>query len=304
MTHFGISQDVALAAEILLNGGVIGMPTETVYGLAALALNEDAVHRIFDTKGRPRNHPLIVHLGPSTDFREWGHFNEHAMSLAKTFWPGPLTLLVPRTALVPDWVTGGRDSVAIRVPSHPMAQDLLNRVESGVVAPSANKFGKVSPTSPQHVLDDLGDDVDIVLDGGICAVGLESTIVECTDVFQVLRPGQITSEAIRQCVGTSPEGSSGISRAPGMLASHYAPTARVLLVDSIQQANESFAELSTDKKVRILHFDNVNSYAESLYDELRKSDHQEYEIVIAVRAPSSGLGIAINDRLSKAAAER
>jgi L-threonylcarbamoyladenylate synthase len=304
MTHFGISQDVALAAEILLNGGVIGMPTETVYGLAALALNEDAVHRIFDTKGRPRNHPLIVHLGPSTDFRKWGHFNEQALSLAKTFWPGPLTLLVPRTALVPDWVTGGRDSVAIRVPSHSMAQDLLTRVDSGVVAPSANKFGKVSPTSPQHVIDDLGDNVDLVLDGGFCAVGLESTIVECTDVFQILRPGQITSEEIGICVGTSPEGSSGTSRAPGMLASHYAPAARVLLVDSLQQANESFAELSTNKKARILHFDDENEYAENLYEELRKADQQQYEIVIAVRAPSSGLGVAINDRLSKASADR
>jgi L-threonylcarbamoyladenylate synthase len=304
MIRHGISQDVALAAQTLLNGGVIGLPTETVYGLAALALNDKAVHRIFDIKGRPRNHPLIVHLAPSVDYRQWGHFNEQALALAEAFWPGPLTILVPRTPLVPDWVTGGRDSVAIRVPSHPMAQDLLTRVNTGVVAPSANKFGKVSPTSPQHVIDDLGNEVDLILDGGVCAVGVESTIVECTDVFQVLRPGYITTAAITQCVGTSPEGSSGSSRAPGMLASHYAPTARVILVNSLQEADETMHEWSPSKKVRILHFGDVNEYAENLYDELRKADQQHHDLVIAVRAPSSGLGIAINDRLSKAAADR
>ena len=303
MQH-GISQDVALASEILLNGGLIGMPTETVYGLAAVAHNEDAVHRIFDTKGRPRNHPLIVHLSPSSDFRLWGHFNEQSLLLAETFWPGPLTLLVPRTSLVPDWVTGGRDSVAIRVPSHPIAQDLLTRVNTGVVAPSANKFGKVSPTSPQHVIDDLGSDVDLVLDGGVCAVGLESTIVECTDVFQILRPGSITAEAIIRCVNTVPEGSSGSSRAPGMLSSHYAPAARVLLVDSLQEADDALFEWSSHKAVRILHFDDVNAYAENLYDELRQADQEQCDVVIAVRAPNSGLGIAINDRLTKASAVR
>lgn len=304
MMHYGISHDVALAAQVLLDGGVIGMPTETVYGLAALALDEDAVHRIFDTKGRPRNHPLIVHLGPSVDYRNWGEFNDKALSLAEAFWPGPLTLLVPRTQMVPDWVTGGRDTVAIRVPSHPMAQDLLTRVNSGVVAPSANKFGKVSPTTANHVLDDLGDDVDLVLDGGVCAVGIESTIVECTEVFQVLRPGYITTDAIGRCVGTIPEGASGSSRAPGMLSSHYAPTARVLLVDSMQQALETMREWSSTKKVCILQFDDVDMFAESLYDELRKADQEHHDIVIAVRAPNSGLGIAINDRLSKAAADR
>jgi L-threonylcarbamoyladenylate synthase len=304
MTHYGISQDVELAVEILQNGGVIGLPTETVYGLAALALDENAVGRVFDIKGRPRNHPLIVHLGPSVDYREWGNFNEQALSLAKSFWPGPLTLLVPRTTLVPDWVTGGRDSVAIRVPSHPVAQDLLTQVKSGVVAPSANKFGKVSPTSPQHVLDDLGTDVDVILDGGVCAVGLESTIIECTDVFQILRPGYITTDVVSSCVGTVPEGSSGASRAPGMLTSHYAPSARVVIVDSLQQADESVREWSKTKKVRILHFADVSTYAEHLYDELRKADQENYDIVVAVRAPESGLGIAINDRLSKASAGR
>jgi len=304
MIHYGISQDVALASEILLRGGVIGMPTETVYGLAALALDKNAVDRVFDIKGRPRNHPLIVHLAPSVDFRQWGHFNEKAIALAEVFWPGPLTLLVPRTSVVPDWVTGGRDSVAIRVPSHQMAQDLLTRVNSGVVAPSANKFGKVSPTSPQHVLDDLDNEVDLILDGGICAVGLESTIVECTEVFQVLRPGAITAEAIHECVGHLPERSSGTSRAPGMLASHYAPTARVLLVDSLQHAETAAREWSSGNSVYILHIDDVDAYAENLYEELRKADHAKYDVVIAVRAPESGVGIAINDRLSKAAADR
>lgn len=304
MTSIGISTDVVLASTTLLEGGVIGLPTETVYGLAAVALNEDAVHRVFDTKGRPRNHPLIVHLAPSADYREWGVFNDMAASLADAFWPGPLTLLVPRTSLVPDWVTGGRDTVALRVPSHPIAQDLLTRVNTGVVAPSANKFGRVSPTTAQHVLDDLGDDVDMVLQGGVCQVGVESTIVECTDVFQILRPGQISSEVIRQHTGVTPDEPSGVSRAPGMLSSHYAPNAQVVIADTRTEADNIASTRGSTAKTRILHFDDVNTYAERLYVELRSADRDGCDVIIAVRAPSVGVGDAVNDRLEKAAANR
>lgn len=184
MTAHGIISDVSTAADVLRSGGIIGMPTETVYGLAALAQNERAVHRVFDTKGRPRQHPLIIHISSLDEAMKYGKFNETAVALASAFWPGPLTLLVPRTSLVADWVTGGRDSVALRVPSHSIAQQLLKSVAEGVVAPSANRFGKVSPTSAEHVLLDLGDDVDAILDGGPCGVGVESTIVECTDTFR------------------------------------------------------------------------------------------------------------------------
>ena len=153
-----------------MNGGIIGMPTETVYGLAARALDEKAVHRVFDVKGRPRNHPLIVHLPRSTDASVWGRMNREAELLADGFWPGPLTILVDRTDLVPDWVTGGRDSVALRVPSHPLCAELLRICNDGIVAPSANRFGSISPTTAAHVVDDLGTDLDLVLDGGPCLV--------------------------------------------------------------------------------------------------------------------------------------
>ena len=304
MTSIGISTDVALASRTLLEGGVIGLPTETVYGLAAVALNQNAVHRVFDTKGRPRNHPLIVHLAPSADYRQWGVFNDLAVSLADALWPGPLTLLVPRTSLVPDWVTGGRDTVALRVPSHPIAQDLLTRVNTGVVAPSANKFGRVSPTTAQHVLDDLGDDVDMVLQGGVCQVGVESTIVECTNVFQILRPGQISSDVIRHHTGVTPDEPSGMSRAPGMLTSHYAPNAQVIIADTRSEADSIASTCGSTAKTRILHFDDVDTYAERLYDELRSADRDGCDVVIAVRAPSVGVGDAVNDRLDKAAANR
>jgi L-threonylcarbamoyladenylate synthase len=304
MTSIGISSDVSLASRTLLEGGVIGLPTETVYGLAAVAQNEDAVHRVFDTKGRPRNHPLIVHLSPSADYREWGVFNDLAASLADALWPGPLTLLVPRTSLVPNWVTGGRDTVALRVPSHPIAQDLLSRVNSGVVAPSANKFGRVSPTTAQHVLDDLGDDVDMILQGGVCQVGVESTIVECTDVFQILRPGQISSDVIRLHTDVTPDEPSGVSRAPGMLTSHYAPNAQVIIADTREEVDSIASTRGSTAKTRILHFDDVNTYAERLYDELRSADRDGCDVVIAVRAPSVGVGNAVNDRLEKAAANR
>ena len=304
MTSLGISTDVALAAKILREGGIIGLPTETVYGLAALASNETAVHRIFDTKGRPRNHPLIVHLSKSADFTLWGQFDESAKALANAFWPGPLTLLVPRTSLVPDWVTGGRDTVAIRVPRHPLAQQLLTVIDDGVVAPSANRFGKVSPTTAQHVIADLGVDVDVVLDGGSCDVGVESTIVECTDTFQILRPGNISEEEIENISGRSLAVASGPSRAPGMLASHYAPNAKVILVDSLADAESMAALLPLKTSSRILNIPNVDEYAENLYSELRRADNDHIDVLIAIKAAPEGLGLAINDRLAKAAVLR
>lgn len=304
MSSFGISTDVSLAVQVLQNGGIIGLPTETVYGLAALAQNEKAVHRIFDTKGRPRNHPLIVHVASLKDAMRFGVFNEHAIALANAFWPGPLTLLVPRTSLVPDWVTGGRDTVALRVPSHVVAQEVLQRVSDGVVAPSANKFGKVSPTSAQHVLADLGDHVDLILDGGPSEVGLESTIVECTREFQILRPGKISTEDITQVVGQLPDSSDGPTRAPGMLESHYAPSAQVIIVDSLEQAQREISRLENLSTSRILSFEDEQMYAENLYQELRSADQDGIQVVVAVRAVPIGIGVAINDRLTKAAAQR
>ena len=282
-----------------MNGGIIGMPTETVYGLAARALDEKAVHRVFDVKGRPRNHPLIVHLPRSTDASVWGRMNREAELLADGFWPGPLTILVDRTDLVPDWVTGGRDSVALRVPSHPLCAELLRICNDGIVAPSANRFGSISPTTAAHVVDDLGTDLDLVLDGGPCDVGVESTIVECIGVPQVLRPGAIGADEIESVAGAVWSEPVGTSRAPGMLSSHYAPRARLMLVESLDEARSAVGN-----SVPILWNSDSTEYARTLYADLRRLDDEGFELVCAVLPEPAGIGRAIRDRLSKAAAPR
>jgi L-threonylcarbamoyladenylate synthase len=299
-----ITQDIDRASQTLKAGGIVGIPTETVYGLAAIALNEQAVSRVFSAKGRPTSHPLIIHLSPNDDINRWGELNESAQLLASTFWPGPITLLVPRTRLVPDWVTGGRDTVALRIPAHDMTITLLDLLGDAVVAPSANRFGHVSPTSAQHVVDDLGDSVDLVLDGGQCTIGVESTIVECTNSsVQILRPGKVSALEIAKVTGLGISLTDGPSRAPGMLLAHYAPRARVELFDSLPEAQDSLNQhISDGQSVEILHYDDPTTYALSLYDDLRAADLRSREIVLAVMPLDNGLGTAIRDRLAKAAA--
>ena len=301
MTSGEIGSDIRHAATLLRDGGVIGMPTETVYGLAALASNEEAVRRVFDIKGRPYDHPLIVHLSPTEDLSQWGHFNSDATALAQAFWPGPLTLLVPRTARVPDWVTGGRDTVAIRVPHHPVAESLLELVADGVVAPSANLFGKVSPTEANHVFNDLGKLVDYILDGGPSEHGVESTIVECIDTPTILRPGSISKDDIEAVLHISMQADTGESRAPGMLTSHYAPNAQVVLVETIEELRNQTSELSiSGTRCISLQFDSVQEYAFRLYASLRQADETGVDVVVALLPPDQGLGVAIRDRLRKA----
>ena len=301
MTLGEIGSDIRHAATLLRDGGVIGMPTETVYGLAALASNEEAVRRVFDIKGRPYDHPLIVHLSPTEDLSQWGHFNSDATALAQAFWPGPLTLLVPRTARVPDWVTGGRDTVAIRVPHHPVAESLLALVADGVVAPSANLFGKVSPTEAKHVFNDLGKLVDYILDGGPSEHGVESTIVECIDTPTILRPGSVSKDDIEAVLHISMQADTGESRAPGMLTSHYAPNAQVVLVETIEELRNQTSELSiSGTRCISLHFDSVQEYAFRLYASLRQADETGVDVVVALLPPDQGLGVAIRDRLRKA----
>ena len=301
MTSGEIGSDIRQAATLLRDGGVIGMPTETVYGLAALASNEEAVRRVFDIKGRPYDHPLIVHLSPTEDLSQWGHFNSDATALAQAFWPGPLTLLVPRTARVPDWITGGRDTVAIRVPNHPVAESLLELISDGVVAPSANLFGKVSPTEAKHVFNDLGKLVDYILDGGPSEHGVESTIVECIDTPTILRPGSISKDDIEAVLHISMQADTGESRAPGMLTSHYAPNAQVVLVETIEELKNKTSELSiSGTRCISLHFDSVQEYAFRLYASLRQADETGVDVVVALLPPDQGLGVAIRDRLRKA----
>ncbi len=299
-----MSGDVDRALEVLRAGGLVAIPTETVYGLAADAANESAVRRIFEAKGRPADHPLIVHVASAAQLSDWANeIPTAAERLAATCWPGPLTLLVPKAPHVLPVVTGGRPTVGVRVPAHPLTTELLTRFGGGLAAPSANRFGMVSPTTAQHVRDDLGDLVDYVLDGGPCPIGVESTIVDCSVTPpQILRPGGIASEQILHLLDGDLSEASGPSRASGMLASHYAPHARVLLTEDRAEA----AQLASD----IEHTEVVDrtadlvDYARHLYSDLRAADARGVSTIVAVLPPAAGLGHAIRDRLMKAAAHR
>ncbi|MFM7253977.1 MAG: L-threonylcarbamoyladenylate synthase [Ilumatobacteraceae bacterium] len=308
MTGARVTDDIETALAALRAGGLVAIPTETVYGLAADADNAGAVRRIFAAKRRPANHPLIVHVADASLLGEWAaEVPPAAAVLADACWPGPLTLLVPRARRVIDAVTGGRPSVGVRVPAHPLTAELLRRFGGGLAAPSANRFGHVSPTTAAHVVDDLGDVVDVVLDGGPCPVGVESTIVDCTvDPPQVLRPGGIPVEHVDRLLADAGFGPatapSGPSRAPGMLASHYAPRARVELAssaDDLRRMRDAHPGAAV-----IDHGDDLVAYARLLYAELRAADDAGADTVIAVVPPAAGLGHAIRDRLAKAAAGR
>jgi L-threonylcarbamoyladenylate synthase len=298
-----LSTDIGRAVEVLRSGGLVAVPTETVYGLAADASNPAAVERIFAIKGRPAGHPLIVHLADADDLDIWAdHPAPIARILAGLAWPGPLTLIVPRSPLVPDAVTGGRDTVGLRVPSHPVVHELLRRSGLGIAAPSANRFGSVSPTTAEHVLADLGDRLDpvrdLILDGGPSAIGIESTIVDTTvEPPQLLRAGPLTEERIGALARAS-----GPSRASGMLGSHYAPRCEVRLVD---HPDDAMALRAGTPGARVLDLsDNLVADARRLYAELRSADDDGVQMLIAVLPPPVGLGIAIRDRLEKAAAPR
>ena len=296
----GTSVDHAL--EVLRNGGLVAIPTETVYGLAADARNPEAVRRIFTAKGRPADHPLIVHIADAGQLPQWAaEIPPHAALLAGTCWPGPLTLLLRRRPDVLDVVTGGLPSVGLRVPAHPVTTELLTRFGGGLAAPSANPFGKVSPTTAEHVVHDLGDLVDYVLDGGRCPVGVESTIVDCTTTPpQILRPGGIPAEQIEALLDGRLATAAGASRAPGMLAAHYAPRATVRLVGT---SAEALALAYGQEGTAVIdRTDNLVEYARSLYSDLRQADARGVSTVIAVMPPPTGLGHAIRDRLTKAAA--
>jgi L-threonylcarbamoyladenylate synthase len=298
--------DVDDAVTALRAGLLVAMPTETVYGLAADARNEEAVRRIFAAKGRPADHPVIVHLAGASELDRWAaSVPASAARLAATCWPGPLTVLVAKAADVLDVVTGGRDTVGLRVPAHPLALELLARFGGGLAAPSANRFGRVSPTTAEHVRHDLGALVDVVLAGGACAIGVESTIVDCTvEPPQVLRPGGIADEQIAALLDHGVAEASGPSRAAGMLASHYAPLCRVELAASRSQADELAAARSAEG-LRVDVIDataDLAAYAHSLYGWLRAADERKLDVVVAVLPPAVGLGHAIRDRLMKAAA--
>lgn len=315
-----IVDDIAQAVTALSAGKLCAIPTETVYGLAANALNESAVARVFAAKERPADHPLIVHVATVSDANEWiTYLPQWANDLAAAVWPGPLTLVGPRTELASDAVTGGQDTVAVRVPRHSIAQDLLSRLKvagiKGLVAPSANRFGHVSPTSVAHVFADLGEYLsangDLILDGGDCQVGLESTIVLATGPSPlILRPGAITSSDIERITGISVSTNTENSpRVSGALDSHYAPNASVVLVADVSNIvtlpNAGFlalADIATPAGfVRLGAPATIDEYAHELYGCLRSGDDQRLETIYVVPPIGPGLAQAINDRLQRAA---
>jgi L-threonylcarbamoyladenylate synthase len=297
--------DVDAAVAALRSGKLVAFPTETVYGLGADADNDEAIASVFAVKGRPTDHPLIVHLATIEQLADWSDpLPASALKLAEAFSPGPITFLVPKAAHVSLAVTGGRQTVGLRIPAHPLTRAMLVDFGGGVAGPSANRFGRVSPTTAADVLLDLGSDVDVILDGGPCEVGIESTIVDCTtSPVTVLRRGAITMEMIEVVLDEVPNDPTGPSRAPGMMASHYAPTCAVRLVDDLIEA-EALRVTLPGRTAILDPGPDLAAYAHGLYGWLRDADQRGLDTLIVVRPPNRGLGAAINERLSKAAAPR
>jgi len=308
---------VSDAASSLIAGNLVAFPTETVYGLGADATNQSAVARIYAVKGRPTDHPLIIHLSSISNLDKWARdIPEYAIKLARKFWPGPMTLILPRTKLAKDFITGGQDNVGIRVPQHTVAQALLKAFESqcgfGVAAPSANRFGKVSPTCADDVNSDLADYLstdDLILDGGQSEVGVESTIIDCTKLTpMILRPGAITAAMINDLlqiqIAVLTNTSSNQIKASGLLQSHYAPKAKVFLSTTANPGDGFIALANTptpDGAIRLAAPKNNQEYAQLLYQALRLADTKQLQNVIVIPPTGDDLAVAICDRLEKSA---
>ena len=304
---------INLAATHLASGGLVAFPTETVYGLGADACNSAAVAKIYQVKGRPADHPLIVHISSMDRMGDWAReIPEYAIKLARAFWPGPMTLVLKRSPLAQDFITGGQDSVGVRVPNQVVALALLEAFEKaggkGVAAPSANRFGHVSPTSAGAVLEELGEYLasdDLVLDGGACTVGVESTIIDCTtDIPRILRPGAISEEMVGNRTGLEIKKSeqTGI-RVSGSLENHYAPAAKVYLDQApvSGQGFIAFADIATPEGVvRLAAPTSDEDFARILYSALREADAQGLSEVVVMQPNGQGVAVAIRDRLTRA----
>mgnify|MGYP002624462480 CR=1 FL=1 len=316
-----LGTDVQHAARILQAGGLVAFPTETVYGLGAVALQELAVARVFEVKGRPRFDPLIVHVAHESWLPQLvAEMPDMARALASRFWPGPLTLVLPKTDAVPDLVTSGLPTVAVRIPNHPIALELLEATGLPLAAPSANPFGMLSPTRAKHVAEQIGENIDYVLDGGPCKVGIESTVIQLgSDTPRLLRPGGLPREEIEAVVGpiamAAPVGaaSEGESQpAPGMLSKHYAPHTRLVVCDSPADAAtsgriglltfEPVSDVSRFAAVEVLsETGDLREAAAAFFAALRRLDALELDLIVATGFPDRGLGVALNDRLRRAA---
>ena len=301
------------AAAHLKAGDLVAFPTETVYGLGADASNSEAVARIYSVKGRPNDHPLIVHIASMDRMGDWASdVPEYAIALAREFWPGPMTLVLKRSDLAADFVTGGQDTVGVRVPDHIVALALLEAFEKvggkGVAAPSANRFGHVSPTTAAAVIEELGEYLlkdDLVLDGGACAVGVESTIIDCTGAApSVLRPGAIGIAMIEECTGLKTTQSDLSIRVSGSFENHYAPSAKVLLSNS-PTSGQGFIAHSTIQTppgvIRLAAPHDDEEFAQLLYSALRDADTQGLAEVVVIQPIGIGIAVAIRDRLARAA---
>src|SRR5688572_13712791 len=312
--------DIERAVAALRTGGLVAFPTETVYGLGADAANPAAVRKIFRAKGRPATHPVIVHIADSVQAANWAReMPDAAHRLARAFWPGPLTLILKRSRAASDEVTGGQDTVALRVPAHPLAQQLLARFGGGIAAPSANRHGRVSATTAEHVRREFGAAIECVLDGGATEVGIESAIVDLSGGKAVLlRPGWITASDIERTLGAPLAAPAGDEpRAPGTLAAHYAPETPLMLVEGDQLAELTATLTRQGRKVAALAFSkprptlpgvtwhaaprDAAGYARTLYASLRALDAEGCDVILVERPPRDAAWVAINDRLGRAA---
>lgn len=314
-------ETIRQAADLLRVGELVALPTETVYGLGADALDSSAVARIFAAKGRPADHPVIVHLPDAEHLPRWASaVPKDAIALARAFWPGPLTLILKRDPSVPDAVTGGQDTIGLRVPDHPVALALLRAFDSGIAAPSANRFGRISPTTALHVAEELGDKVAMVLDGGPCEVGIESTILDLSrDTPVLLRPGRISREEIAAVIGRHPASPQGqdAPRVSGSLAAHYAPATPLVLVAGDHIVAQALAFVARGERVAVLahtaidpHSDAVlwrhakatpADFAHDLYAALRELDALHVARILVESPPAEDAWGAVTDRLARAA---
>ena len=307
---------MARAAQSLKSGSLIAFPTETVYGLGADATNQQAVARIYEVKGRPADHPLIVHVGDMQDIAQWSdEIPDYAIALARTFWPGPMTLILKRSSLAQDFITGGQETVGLRVPNHVVALALLNEFKKiggkGIAAPSANRFGHVSPTTAQAVSDELSQYLaqdDLILDGGPSQVGVESTIIDCTTQSpKILRPGAITEEMIEEVTKLDLSYDATEIRVSGSLENHYSPSAHVIL-DVVPVAGDGFIALSEiptpDGVIRLASPINNEDFARVLYAALRSADEQSLSRIVVKQPSGDDISVAIRDRLLRASRGR
>ena len=307
--------EIKKAAQALKDGHLVAFPTETVYGLGADATNENAVSRVYSVKARPTDHPLIVHISSINQLGKWGvDIPEYAVTLAEQFWPGPMTLILKRSKIAKNFITGGQENVGVRVPGHQVALNLLKEFEDlsglGVVAPSANRFGKVSPTQSNHIEEELGKALlpyDLIIDGGPCSIGIESTIISCLESKPViLRPGAITVQMIEHVTDlhTNEAYIKNTIKTSGLLASHYSPKAKVIL-DQIPNPGDGFLAMSNiptpEGSIRLGSPENLEQYAKQLYSALRLGDKKNLTRVFVILPAENGLGEAIRDRLLKSA---